>query len=51
MNDIEKILAKKAGLDHVKPGQEITVKVDLVMAHDVTAPIAIEQLGHNRDRL
>lgn len=43
MNDIEKILAKKAGLDHVKPGQEITVKVDLVMAHDVTAPIAIEQ--------
>ena len=43
MNVIEKILAKKAGLDHVKPGQEITVKVDLVMAHDVTAPIAIEQ--------
>lgn len=43
MNVIEAILARKAGLAHVVPGQEITVKVDLVMAHDVTGPMAIAQ--------
>lgn len=43
MNRIEKMLAKKAGLDSVKAGQEITVSVDLVLSHDVTAPMAIQQ--------
>lgn len=43
MNVIERILAEKAGLDSVRPGQEITVRVDLALAHDVTAPLAIGQ--------
>lgn len=43
MNVIEGILARKAGLNEVKPGDEIAVKVDLVLAHDVTGHIAIEQ--------
>ena len=41
MNEIERYLALAAGLDCVKAGQDITVKVDLAMAHDVTAPLAL----------
>src|SRR3990170_4500947 len=40
----EKILAAHSGKKEVSPGDLITVKVDLVMANDITAPIAIEQL-------
>lgn len=36
-----KILAAKAGRDHVSPGDLINVKVDVVMANDITAPLAI----------
>ncbi|MCX7779664.1 MAG: aconitase/3-isopropylmalate dehydratase large subunit family protein [Negativicutes bacterium] len=43
MNFIERYLAKAAGLDSVQPGQDIRCKVDLTMAHDVTAPMAVEQ--------
>ena len=43
MSIIERILASKAGLDRVVCGQEISVSVDLAVAHDVTAPLAIEQ--------
>ncbi len=43
MTIIERMLARKAGLDRVTPGQEITVSVDLALSHDVTAPIAIQQ--------
>jgi 3-isopropylmalate/(R)-2-methylmalate dehydratase large subunit len=39
----EKILAAHSGKKSVSPGDLINVKVDLVMANDVTAPIAIEQ--------
>src|SRR3990172_1802387 len=39
----EKILAEKRGKKEVSRGDLITVKVDLVMANDITAPIAIEQ--------
>jgi 3-isopropylmalate/(R)-2-methylmalate dehydratase large subunit len=39
----EKILAAHSGKKEVSPGDLITVKVDLVMANDITAPIAIEQ--------
>ncbi|MGB2693626.1 MAG: 3-isopropylmalate dehydratase large subunit [Dehalococcoidia bacterium] len=39
----EKILAAHSGRKEVTPGDLITVKVDLVMANDVTAPIAIRQ--------
>ena len=38
----EKIIAAHAGLDEVRPGQLVSVRVDLVLANDVTAPLAIE---------
>ncbi len=41
MTMAEKILAKHAGLDEVEPGQLIECDLDLVLANDVTAPIAI----------
>ncbi|MBA7593708.1 2,3-dimethylmalate dehydratase large subunit [subsurface metagenome] len=44
----EKILAAHSGKKRVSPGEFITVRVDLVMANDITAPIAIrefERLG------
>lgn len=43
MTMAEKILAAHAGKDRVEPGDLVNVKVDVVMANDVTAPIAIEQ--------
>ena len=39
----EKILAAHSGRKTVTPGDLINVKVDLVMANDVTAPITIRQ--------
>ena len=39
----EKILAAHSGRSEVSPGELINVQVDLVMANDITAPIAIEQ--------
>jgi 3-isopropylmalate/(R)-2-methylmalate dehydratase large subunit len=47
----EKILAVHAGLEKVFPGQLIRVPVDLVLANDITAPIAIrefERIGVGR---
>ncbi len=41
MTMAEKILAAHAGLDEVEPGQLIECDLDLVLANDVTAPIAI----------
>ncbi|MDF2570000.1 MAG: leuC, partial [Sporomusa sp.] len=43
MNFIEKYLAKAAGLEAVVVGQDIRCQVDLVAAHDVTGPMAIQQ--------
>jgi 3-isopropylmalate/(R)-2-methylmalate dehydratase large subunit len=43
LNIIEQIIADKAKVSSVKAKDEITVLVDLVMAHDVTGPMAIEQ--------
>jgi 3-isopropylmalate/(R)-2-methylmalate dehydratase large subunit len=43
MTITEKLLARSAGLDRVKPGQFVTCKLDLVLANDITAPIAIDQ--------
>lgn len=51
MTIAEKILAAHAGLDRVGPGDLIDVRVDLVLANDITAPIAIKELkrhGLNR---
>ncbi len=43
MTMTEKILAKHAGLDEVKPGQLINCKLDMVLANDVTAPPAFKE--------
>jgi 3-isopropylmalate/(R)-2-methylmalate dehydratase large subunit len=39
----EKILATHAGKDKVTPGEFLNVRVDLVLANDITAPIAIRE--------
>ncbi len=43
MTITEKILAAHAGLDQVVPGQLINARLDLVLANDVTAPVAIKE--------
>ncbi len=43
MTITEKILAAHAHLEKVSPGQLIKAAVDLVLANDITAPLAIEQ--------
>jgi len=47
----EKILAAHSGRDAVSPGEFLSVKLDLVLANDITAPLAIKEfqrLGVNR---
>lgn len=58
MTVTEKILADHAGLEAVRPGDLIEVRVDAAFAHDVTAPLAIEtfyRIGvsgvYDRDRV
>ncbi len=55
---VEKILAVHAGKKSVKPGEFILAKVDVAMANDVTAPLAIKAFERagitklwNKDRL
>jgi 3-isopropylmalate/(R)-2-methylmalate dehydratase large subunit len=51
MTITEKILARHADLDHVSPGDLIEVNVDLALANDITAPLAIkvfEEIGARR---
>ena len=43
MNMSEKILARHAGLDSVKPGQLINCRLDMVLANDITAPPSIKK--------
>ncbi len=43
MNLAEKILAAHANKDKVSPGDFINVRVDLILANDITAPIAINE--------
>jgi 3-isopropylmalate/(R)-2-methylmalate dehydratase large subunit len=43
MTMAEKILAAHAGVERVKPGQFVDVKADVVLANDITAPIAIRE--------
>lgn len=45
MTVTEKILARHSGLDSVRPGELVLADVDLSLANDVTAPIAIEELA------
>ncbi len=42
MTITEKILAGHAGLEKVEPGQIVNCKLDLVLANDITAPLAIQ---------
>src|SRR3972149_977117 len=39
----EKILAAHCGKKEVAPGELVSVKVDMVLANDITAPIAIQE--------
>lgn len=51
MTITEKILARAAGVDAVRPGDLIMADVDLAMGNDVTAPVAIarfRELGIDR---
>lgn len=41
MTMAEKILAAHAGLDEVSPGQLVECDIDIVLANDITAPLAI----------
>jgi 3-isopropylmalate/(R)-2-methylmalate dehydratase large subunit len=43
MTITEKILARAAGQDSVRPGDLIMAKVDLAMGNDITAPVAISR--------
>ena len=47
MTMTQKILAAHAGLEEVTPGQLIEARIDLALANDVTAPIAIRVLQDN----
>ena len=42
MNCVERYLAKAAGVEEAKAGQDLSCKVSYVAAHDVTAPIAVD---------
>ncbi len=51
MTMAEKILAAHAAVERVKPGQFVDVKADVVLANDITAPIAIrefERIGREK---
>ena len=41
----QKILAAHAGMQSVKAGQLIEAKLDMVLANDITAPVAIKEFG------
>ncbi len=43
MTITEKLLARAAGRDQVRPGEFVSCALDLVLANDVTAPIAIDE--------
>ena len=44
MTMTQKILAAHAGLDSVEAGQLIEAKLDVVMANDITGPVAIREM-------
>ena len=43
MTMTQKILAAHAGLDHVTAGQLINARLDMVLANDITGPVAIKE--------
>jgi len=44
MTITEKILAAHAGVEKVDPGELINSKIDIVMGHDISTPVAIDEL-------
>ncbi|MBT9166782.1 MAG: 2,3-dimethylmalate dehydratase large subunit [Syntrophomonadaceae bacterium] len=51
MTIAEKILARHAGKDIVRPGELITARIDMVLGNDITSPLAIKEfkkIGVNR---
>ena len=51
MTMAQKILADHAGLDEVKPGQLIEAKLDVVMANDITGPMALPIFRQMADKV
>jgi 3-isopropylmalate/(R)-2-methylmalate dehydratase large subunit len=45
MTMTQKILAFHAGLEYVLPGELIQVNLDLILANDITAPLAIQEFS------
>ncbi len=45
MTMTQKILAAHAGLDHVEAGQLIEADLDMVLANDITGPVAIHEVA------
>ncbi|MCD5390838.1 3-isopropylmalate dehydratase large subunit [candidate division NPL-UPA2 bacterium] len=48
MTITEKILAAHAGKKELRPGEFIEAKVDLLLANDITGPLAIKELGDDK---
>ena len=44
MTATEKILSSHSGKDHVSPGELIDVRVDVIMGHDLSTPLAIHEM-------
>ena len=51
MTMTQKILAAHAGLDHVEAGQLIEAKLDIVMANDITGPMALPIIRQMSDHV
>ena len=51
MTMTQKILAAHAGLDHVEVGQLIEAKLDVVMANDITGPMALPIFKQMADKV
>ena len=51
MTMTQKILAAHAGLDHVEAGQLIMADRDVVMANDITGPMAIPVFKQMADKV
>ena len=45
MTITEKILAAHAGRNEVQPGELINARIDLALANDITAPVAIREFN------
>ena len=51
MTMTQKILAAHAGLESVVPGQLIEAKLDVVMANDITGPMAVPVFNQMADKV